>query len=135
MRRFLAAPAYVIGLMTFTFGLFFAVPFTSKGPPGTYVEPVQVDPSLDFPIKDQSRVPSAPIQPVRVATVSYRYDPPVQKAALNATHERATLPWSCDMIRQAASSLTRKQQERLARVARLSDEQKAEAMRCLRKRT
>jgi hypothetical protein len=135
MRRYLAAPAYVLGLMTFTFGLFFSVPFTSKGPPGTYVEPVQVDPSLDFPIKDQSRVPSAPIQPVRVATVSYRYDPPVQKAALNATHERATLPWSCDMIRQAASSLTRKQQERLARVARLSDEQKAEAMRCLRKRT
>jgi hypothetical protein len=132
MRRYLAAPAYVLGLMTFTFGLFFSVPFTSKGPPGTYVEPVQVDPSLDFPIKDQSRVP---IQPVRVATISYRYDPPVQKAALNATHERATLPWSCDMIRQAASSLTRKQQERLARVARLSDEQKAEAMRCLRKRT
>jgi hypothetical protein len=127
MRRYLAAPAYVLGLMTFTFGLFFSVPFTSKGPPGTYVEPL--------PPKDQSRAPSAPIQPVRVATISYRYDPPVQKAALNATHERATLPWSCDMIRHYASHLSKAKQQRLAQLLRLSDEQKAEAIRCLRKRT
>jgi hypothetical protein len=104
-------------------------PYTGKGPPGTYVVDVPVDPSLDFPAKDQSRLPQIPVR-----TVAYRFDPPVQKASTHEAHERVTLPWSCDTIREAVSGLTRKQQERLARVVRLTDEQRVAAKRCLKEK-
>lgn len=129
MRRFLIAPAYVIGLMACTVGPWMLAPYTGKGPPGTYVAAVPVDPSLDLP-KDESRLP---VQ--RVATVSYRLDPPVQKASTHHAHERVTLPWSCETIRQATARLTREQIVRLAGVYRLTDQQKAEARRCLKERT
>lgn len=71
---------------------------------------------------------------ISVTTIPYRLDPPVQKAAVN-TRPEASLPWSCEAIRQATAKLTSEQIARLARVYRLTDQQKAEARRCLKERT
>ena len=125
--RYLCAPAYVLSIMAVVFGSLWVGPYTGKGPPGTFVEPVQAAEKTD---KAQDRV----INPVRVATVSYRLDPPAQKAAIN-TKPETSLPWSCETIRQAAARLSREQRERLARVYRLNDKQKAEAARCLLRQT
>lgn len=66
-----------------------------------------------------------------IQTESYRLDPHV--AAVTATPERG-LPWSCEAIRNAVANLTTQQIERLARIYRLSAEQRAEARRCLKGR-
>ena len=66
-----------------------------------------------------------------VPTVKYRLDPPVQKAAINSTPDRVSLPWSCATIRHAVATLTERQIEQLARMYRLSKEQRASARRCL----
>jgi hypothetical protein len=54
-------------------------------------------------------------------------------ASTVAMHERATLPWSCETIRQATAKLTPEQIARLARIYRLTDQQKAEARNCLKR--
>lgn len=128
MIRYLYAPAYVLGLMAVTIGPLMIAPYTGKGPHGTYREPVQAAEKTD---KAQDRV----IEPIRVATVAYRLDPPVQKAAVSETQERTTLPWSCETIRGAVKNLTAEQVERLARIYRLTPQQRAEARRCLKERT
>lgn len=71
-------------------------------------------------------VKHARIEQSKVVKVHDRLIP----AALRFT---AGLPWSCETIRNAVGSLTRRELEQLARAYRLTAEQKAEAMRCLRK--
>lgn len=71
--------------------------------------------------KIQDRVPVR-VVPVQVFT----------RATLNKPIDPISLPWSCETIRQAVVGLTRKQQDRLARVARLTDEQRTAAKRCLK---
>lgn len=123
--RYLYAPAYVLTIMAIVFGSLWIGPYTGKGPPGTFVEPLQAAEKTD---KAQDRV----IEPVRVPIVYYR-EAPVQKAALS--DGRTSLPWSCETIRKATAKLNTEQRERMARMYRLTEQQKAEARRCLKERT
>lgn len=130
MTRYLAAPAYVLGLMAVTVGPWLISPYPGKYIPGTYVEAAQVDPSLDFPIKDQSRVDPLPVR--RVTPELYaRLDPPIRQTSVSHVHAESSLPWSCETIRAATEKLSKQQIARLARLYRLNDKQLSEARRCL----
>lgn len=80
-----------------------------------------VVPARFEPVKHVQR-----IDPPKVVKVHERVIP----AALRFT---AGLPWSCETIRNAVGSLTRRELEQLARAYRLTTEQRAEAMKCLRR--
>jgi hypothetical protein len=43
--RYLAAPAYVLGMMFCTVGAYMWQPYTGKGPPGTYVKADKLPPA------------------------------------------------------------------------------------------
>lgn len=100
-------------------------PYTGKGPPGTYVVAVPVDPSLDFPVKDQERVP---LTPRPVTTTAYRLDAPPQKASLA---ELVTAPWPCDRIRKAIEVFGREVVRRYAKARGYTKKQINEAMACV----
>lgn len=81
-------------------------------------------------------VPVVEYQRLRVKA----YPAPKQVEAVKMVNDRLEqaslrftegLPWSCDQIRLFASTHTREEMLRLAR--RLTAEQRAEAMKCLRK--
>lgn len=93
-------------------------------------------PVMAAPVADASWLDKRKVQdklPVKVVpTVAYRLDPPV--ASLTAPPERTSLPWSCETIRNAVANLTKEQIERMARIYRLSEQQKADARRCLKEK-
>lgn len=95
-------------------------PYTGQGPPGTYVAPA--------PPKDQSRVPTAPIIPVRVATTAYRLDPPVKTASLA---DLVQAPWPCEQIRKAVEQFGKDAVRKYARAKGYTKKQIDEAMACL----
>jgi hypothetical protein len=123
MRGFIAfahlcAPIYVLAMMAVIFVPMHAAPYTGHGPRGTYVEPVAE--------KSEKLLDRLPVH--AVSTIAYRLDPPIQKIALTS---EAGLPWPCETIRNAVASLTPQQIERLARIYRLTDLQRADARKCL----
>lgn len=91
-------------------------PYTGKGPPGTYVEPVKA--------KVQDRLPVHLVTPV-----PYRLDPPQPKPATLADLVQA--PWPCERIRKAVDEHGREKVKAYARAQGYTKKQIDEAMACV----
>lgn len=105
-----------------TFGGLAWQPYPGTYIPGTYAEAA---PAKKF----QDRAPTAPLVPTPVTVEK------ITRASIIPTHEKSSLPWSCETIRRATEKLKPDQIARLARVYRLTEQQMAAARRCLKDKT
>lgn len=121
LGAYLAAPAYVLGMMAVTVGPYLWQPYTGNGPPGTYVGSLQPAPRL---AKDETRHPhSDPLKPrlVQVERIKPVKVPP-ECRDLAASAGLPTNIMTQDQARKARAMLEATKQSRAIRRCRITIE-------------